>query len=123
MHTMWKLLITTNNFFNAHKAIAMTSQKKFIPPIHPGEILKEEFLDPLGLSQRAFARSIDVPANRVNEIVRGKRAITGDTAIRFSLSLGTSPEMWLRLQARYELEKAQDESDPNLKDKIKPVSA
>lgn len=101
----------------------MESQKKYIPPIHPGEILKEEFLEPLGLSQRAFARSIDVPANRVNDIVRGKRAITGDTAIRFSLSLGTSPEMWLRLQARYELEKAQDESDPNLKDKIKPVSA
>ena len=99
----------------------MRSDKHFIPPIHPGEILKEEFLDPLGISQRAFARSIDVPANRVNEIVRGKRSITGDTAIRFSLALGTSPDMWLRLQARYELEKAQDESDPDLREKIKPV--
>lgn len=97
--------------------------KPFISPIHPGEILKEEFLDPLGITQRAFARIIDVPANRVNEIVRGKRSITGDTAIRFSLALGTSPEMWLRLQARYELENAQDESDPDLKDKIKPVVA
>ena len=99
----------------------MSSSKHFIEPIHPGEILKEEFLDPMGLSQREFARTIDVPANRVNQIVNGKRAITGDTAIRFGLALGTSPEMWLRLQSRYELEKAQDESDPDLDKKIKPV--
>lgn len=99
----------------------MNSNKSFIPPIHPGEILKEEFLDPMGISQRAFARNINVPANRVNQIVRGKRSITGDTAIRFGLALGTSPEMWLRLQSRYELEKAQDDSDPDLKEKIKPV--
>lgn len=97
------------------------SKKKFIPPVHPGEILKEEFLDPLGLSQRAFARSIDVPPNRVSEIIRGRRNITGDTAIRFSLALGTSPEMWLRLQARYELEKAQDEAEPDLEQKVKRV--
>jgi addiction module HigA family antidote len=100
----------------------MTKQA-FIPPIHPGEILKEEFLDPMKLSQRAFARCIDVPANRVNQIVRGQRSITGDTAIRFGLALGTSPEMWLRLQSRYELEKAQDESEPDLQQKIKPVTA
>lgn len=92
-----------------------------IPPIHPGEILEEEFLKPLGLTQRAFARCIDVPPNRVNDIVRGKRSITGDTAIRLSLALGTSPEMWLRLQARYELEKAQDEVGPELKERIRPV--
>lgn len=55
-----------------------------------------------------FAQYIDVPANRVNQIVNGKRGITGDTAIRFGLALGTSPEMWLRLQSRYELEKARD---------------
>lgn len=95
--------------------------QKLIPPIHPVEILKEEFLGPLGLSQRAFAKTIDVPPNRVNEIVRGRRSITGDTALRFSLALGTSPEMWLRLQARYELEKAQDEAEPDLKKKIKGV--
>lgn len=97
------------------------SNNTVIAPIHPGEILKEEFLDPLGISQRAFARIIDVPPNRVNEIIRGRRSITGDTAIRFSLALGTSPEMWLRLQYRYELEKALDESAPDLKDKIKPI--
>lgn len=92
-----------------------------IPPIHPGEILKEEFLDPMGISQRAFAQSIHVPANRVNEIIRSKRNITGDTALRFSLALGTSPEMWLRLQYRYELEKARNDSEPNLDQKIKPL--
>ncbi len=101
----------------------MSDRQAFIPPIHPGEVLKEEFLNPLGISQRAFARRIDVPANRVNQIVNGKRAITGDTAIRFGLALGTSPEMWLRLQSRYELEKAQDESDPDLLEKIKPIMA
>jgi addiction module HigA family antidote len=99
------------------------STQKFTSPIHPGEILKKEFLDPMKLSQRAFARRIDVPANRVNQIVRGQRAITGDTAIRFGLALSTSPEMWLRLQTRYELEKAQDESEPDLQQKIKPVTA
>lgn len=92
-----------------------------ISPIHPGEILQEEFLEPLGLSQREFARKIDVPPNRINEIIRGRRSISGDTAIRLSLALGTSPEMWLRLQARYELEIAMDESEPELRKKIKPI--
>jgi len=96
--------------------------KKHIPPIHPGEILKEEFLSPLGLSQRAFARMIHVPPNRVNDIINGKRSVTGDTAIRFSLALGTSPQMWLRLQARYELEKAEDEWDYELEKKIEKIT-
>jgi len=96
--------------------------KKHIPPIHPGEILKEEFLNPLGLSQRAFARMIHVPPNRVNDIINGKRSVTGDTAIRFSLALGTSPQMWLRLQARYELEKAEDEWDYELDKKIEKIT-
>jgi addiction module HigA family antidote len=100
----------------------MTNQK-YIPPIHPGEILQAEFLGPMNISQRTFARSIEVPANRISQIVRGMRSVTGDTAIRFGLALGTSPEMWLRLQARYELEKAQDEAEPDLKDRIKPVVA
>ena len=103
--------------------MATPANNSFIAPIHPGEILKEEYLDPIEISQRAFARQIDVPANRVNQIVNGKRAITGDTAIRFGLALDTSPEMWLRLQSRYELEKAQDESNPDLDKKIKPVVA
>lgn len=96
-------------------------KSSFITPIHPGEILVEEFLKPLGISQRAFARTIGVPANRVNDIIRGRRSVTGDTAIRFGYALGTSPEMWLRLQSRYELEKAQDETEPDLKKRIKPL--
>ncbi len=97
------------------------NNKPAIEPIHPGEILKEEFLDPLSITQRAFARSIDVPVNRINDIIRGRQSITGDTALRLSLALGTSPEMWLRLQSRYELEKAQDQSGTELKKKIKPI--
>lgn len=97
------------------------STPKFIPAIHPGEILEEEFLIPMGLTQRAFARNIDVPPNRVNDIINGKRAITGDTAIRLSLALGTSAEMWLHLQARYELEKAQDAAGSDLAERIKRV--
>ena len=97
------------------------NKEKEIPPIHPGEILMEEFLIPLELSQRAFAKMIYVPPNRVNDIIRGKRSVTGDTAIRFSLALGTSPQMWLRLQARYELEKAEDEWDSELGKKIEQI--
>lgn len=97
------------------------NKEKEIPPIHPGEILMEEFLIPLELSQRAFAKMIHVPPNRVNDIIRGKRSVTGDTAIRFSLALGTSPQMWLRLQARYELEKAEDEWDTELGKKIEQI--
>ena len=75
-----------------------------IPPIHPGEILLEEYLKPLGLSQYRLAKEISVPARRVNEIVHGKRAITADTALRFSRFFGTSDRFWLNLQTRYDLE-------------------
>ncbi len=72
-------------------------------PTHPGEILLEEFLNPLGLSQVAFAGHIGVPVQRVNEIVRGKRGITPETAWLFAEAFGTSPEFWLNLQANYDL--------------------
>jgi addiction module HigA family antidote len=92
-----------------------------LKPVHPGEMLKEEFLDPMNISQREFARIIKVPANRVNQIVNGKRAITGDTAIRLGLALNTSPEFWLRLQDRFELEKTYDEVGDSLKKEIQPI--
>lgn len=92
-----------------------------IKPVHPGEMLKEEFLDPLNISQREFARIIKVPPNRVNQIVNGKRLITGDTAVRFGLALNTSPEFWLRLQERYELEITYDRVGDSLKDEIQPI--
>jgi addiction module HigA family antidote len=94
---------------------------KKLAPVHPGEMLKEEFLDPMNISQREFARIIKVPANRVNQIVNGKRAITGDTAIHFGLALKTSPEFWLRLQDRYELEITYDEVGDSLKKEITPI--
>lgn len=94
---------------------------KKIAPVHPGEMLREEFLEPLKISQREFARIIKVPANRVNQIINGKRSVTGDTAIRFSLALNTSAEFWLRLQDRYELEKTYDEVGDSLKKEIQPI--
>ena len=68
-------------------------------PTHPGEILLEEFLKPLGMSQMAFAKHINVPIQRINEIVRGKRGVTPDSAWRFAQAFGTTPEFWLNLQA------------------------
>lgn len=73
-------------------------------PIHPGEILLEEFLNPMGITQYRLAQSISVPARRINEIVHGKRAITPDTALRLSRALGTSDRFWMNLQSRYDLD-------------------
>jgi addiction module HigA family antidote len=72
-------------------------------PVHPGEILQEEFLVPLGLTQVAFAQHIGVSVQRINEIVRGKRGITSETAWLFSQAFGTTPEFWLNLQAGHDL--------------------
>ena len=77
--------------------------------IHPGEVLSEEFLVPLGISQNALARAIGVPPRRVNEIVLGKRSITADTAVRLARALGTSEGFWMGLQADHDLEEARAE--------------
>jgi addiction module HigA family antidote len=77
-------------------------------PVHPGEILLEEYLKPLGLSQYRVAKDISVPPRRVNEIVHGARSITADTALRFSKYFGTSERFWLNLQMRYDLEVEKD---------------
>ncbi|NHF66191.1 HigA family addiction module antitoxin [Xanthomonas hortorum] len=77
-----------------------------LPNIHPGEILLEEFLEPMGISQNALARATAVPPRRINEIVLGKRGITADTALRLAAALGTTERFWLGLQADYELEQA-----------------
>jgi len=78
------------------------------PPIHPGEILLEEFLKPMGISQYRLAKDIHVPPRRVNEIVHGKRSLTADTALRLSRFFGTSERFWLNLQIRYDLEVEKD---------------
>ncbi len=79
---------------------------KTLPNIHPGEVLLEEFLEPLGIRQNALARAAAVPPRRINEIVLGKRSVTADTAIRLAAALGTSERFWLGLQADYDLEEA-----------------
>jgi len=79
---------------------------KTLPNIHPGEVLLEEFLVPLDISQNALARAAGVPPRRINEIVLGKRAVTADTAVRLARALGTSERFWLGLQSDYDLEEA-----------------
>jgi addiction module HigA family antidote len=78
--------------------------RKAHPPIHPGEILLEEFLGPMGVSQYRLAKDITVPARRINEIVHGKRGITADTALRLARYFGTSERFWMNLQTRHDLE-------------------
>jgi addiction module HigA family antidote len=79
-----------------------------LAPVHPGEVLLEEFLKPMDISQYQLAKDISVPPRRINEIVLGKRAVTADTALRLSRYLGTSERFWLNLQARYDLEVEKD---------------
>ena len=81
---------------------------KKMPPIHPGEILLEEFLIPLAISQYRLAKDIHVPARRINEIVHGQRAITADTALRLGRYFGLSPQFWLNLQSHFDLETEED---------------
>jgi len=95
----------------------MTMHK--LPPIPPGEILLEEFLKPMGISQYRLAKEIDVPAQRINEIVAGRRAITADTDLRLCRFFGLSEGYWLRGQVRYETELAKDSLGKTL-EKIKP---
>ena len=82
--------------------------KKKLSPIHPGEILGEEFLKPMGISQYRLAKDISVPPRRINEIVHGKRSITADTALRLGKFFGISAQFWLNLQTRYDLEVTED---------------
>jgi antitoxin HigA-1 len=92
--------------------------KKY-PPIHPGEILLEEFLEPMGISQYRLAKDISVPPRRINEIVLGKRAITPDTALRLSLYFGLSERFWMNLQTRYDLETEKDRLQNRLKREVR----
>jgi addiction module HigA family antidote len=83
--------------------------EEFLPPIHPGEVLREDFMKPLGITQYRLAQDLGVPALRISQIVHGKRAVTPDTALRLARYFGTSANVWMRLQARYDLEVAEAE--------------
>lgn len=89
-----------------------------LEPVTPGEILLEEYLVPLSLSQNQLARDLDIPAGRINEIIRGKRSITADTALRLSIYFGTTPEFWLGLQADFELRIARQKALDSIKLKV-----
>jgi addiction module HigA family antidote len=94
-----------------------------LPPIHPGEILREEFMLPRGLSQNALARALNVPPRRINEIVLEKRGITADTALRLARFFGTSAEMWAGLQAEYDLRLARHQKEKQIARDVEPLAA
>ena len=96
---------------------------KKLDPVHPGEILQKEFLEPMGLSQNRLALALRVPARRINEIVLGKRGITADTALRLARYFKMSPQFWLGLQMDYELDVAEDTLEGRLQKEVIPMSA
>ena len=96
---------------------------KKLSPVHPGEILQKEFLEPMGLSQNKLAMALHVPARRINEIVLGKRGVTADTALRLSRYFCMSPQFWLGLQMDYELDVAEDSLDGRIEKEVVPRSA
>lgn len=100
----------------------MTKSKR-LDPVHPGEVLMEEFLRPMGLSQNRVALSIGVHPRRINEIVLGKRGITADTALRLAKFFGTSAELWLGLQKDYELDIAMDELGDRLDREVRTYAS
>lgn len=94
--------------------------KTLLPPVHPGEVLLEEFLEPLGISQYRLAKDISVPPRRINEIVHGNRAVTADTALRLSRYFGTSDRFWVNLQASYDLDVQRDRLGKRLEAEVLP---
>ena len=95
--------------------------RKVMPPIHPGEILLEEFLEPLDISQYRLAKATSVPPRRINEIVHGRRAITADTALRLARYFGMSARFWLNLQTRFDLDREQDRLGDRLEAEVVPL--
>lgn len=94
--------------------------KNGMPPVHPGEVLREEYLVPLNMSANRLAAALDIPTNRITEILNERRAITADTALRLAAALSTSADFWLNLQKRFELRTAEIELGAKLK-AIKPI--
>jgi len=101
----------------------MAKKSKIMPPVHAGETLKEDFLKPLGLTAHRLAVQLMVPVTRVNDIVRGRRAVTADTALRLARYFGTTPQFWMNLQTNYDLEVAGDARGPEIADRVRPHRA
>ena len=100
----------------------MKTKKRDFPPIHPGEILVSEFLEPLGITQYRLAKDIGVTPRRINEIVHGRRSITADTALRLSHYFDMEAQFWLNLQARYDMEVAKEELHDRIVKEVRPFS-
>ena len=100
--------------------MARTTIKADFPPAHPGDVLREDFLKPMGLSQYALAKALGIPQIRVSEIVRAKRAVTPDTALRLARYFGTSAEFWIGMQATHDLEAARDRLGMAIAAKVRP---
>ena len=98
----------------------MIKAKAIFPPVAPGVVLREEFMEPLGISQNGLARAIGVPPNRINEILLGKRAISADTALRLARYFHNTPGFWMNLQSHYEIECAKEKSAEKIR-AIKPA--
>ena len=101
------------------KSSTITDETGHLPPVHPGEVLAEEFLKPLGISQYRLARDIAVSPRRINEIVQGKRSISADTALRLARYFGTTDRFWLNLQGRYDLNRARLALGGRLQDEVR----
>lgn len=97
-------------------------KKRDFPPIHPGEILVKEFLEPLGISQYRLARDTGVTPRRINEIVHGRRAISADTALRLGQFFGMEAQFWMNLQSRYDMEVTRDQLQDKIKKEVRPFS-
>ena len=100
----------------------MAKSQKLLPPIHPGEILRADFMEPLGLSMNRLALDLRVPVTRISEIVHKRRAITPDTALRLARYFNTSARFWLNLQAAYDLEVAEDELSRTVAREVRPTT-
>ena len=94
-----------------------------MPPVHPGEILREDLMKPLGLTVNGLARELNVPISRMSEIVNGRRAVNADTALRLSRYFGSTPEFWINLQSAYDLSVTQDSSASRIEREVKPRKA
>lgn len=113
------MMSKSSTITDPHEAAGETA----LAPVLPGEILLEEFMKPLGVSQNRLARDIDAPVSRIAGIVKGERAITADTALRLAQFFGTSPEMWMALQSDYDLRLARLESGSAIAKRVRPLAA
>ena len=102
---------------------AIANRKRDVPPVHPGEVLLEEFMKPVGLNTHQLAMALRVPPNRISQIIGGERAVSADSALRLARYFGTTPDFWLGLQMKFDLDKARDELIAEIERDVHPRAA